>query len=69
MHAEMTRDARWFVQSTINNALDGPEPFRAAALSDDDLGLPEYRATAERFIGRGRCCFVGVRVRLGVRSP
>jgi hypothetical protein len=69
MHGELRREAAWFVNSTINNALDGLEPFRAAGLSDEELGVPAYRALVERVVGAGRRCFVGFRLRLGVTLP
>jgi SAM-dependent methyltransferase len=69
MHGELVRDASWFVHGTINNGLDGLEPFRAAGLTDEDLGVPVYRALVERLVGAGRRCFVGFRIRFGVTFP
>jgi SAM-dependent methyltransferase len=57
-----------FVQLTINQVVDYLDELHERGATDDELGLTEFRATAERVVGRERRWFFGYRVRLGVRA-
>jgi SAM-dependent methyltransferase len=69
LHRVESVSAERYVQWTINQVVDYLEALHERGVTDDELGLTELRATAERIVGREGRCFVGYRVRLGVRSP
>jgi SAM-dependent methyltransferase len=68
LHAVGRGSAERYVQWTINQVVDYLEALHERGVTDDELGLTELRATAERIVGREGRCFVGYRVRLGVRA-
>jgi SAM-dependent methyltransferase len=68
LHGVERGSAERYVQLTINQAVDYLDALRERGATDDELGLTEYRATAERIVGREATWLVGYRVRLGVRA-
>jgi SAM-dependent methyltransferase len=68
LHGVERGSAERYVQLTINQAVDYLDELHARGATDDELGLTEYRAAAERIVGREATWLVGYRVRLGVRA-
>ena len=53
---------------TINQVVDYLDELHERGVTDDELGLTDFRAVAERIVGREASWLVGYRVRLGVRT-
>jgi SAM-dependent methyltransferase len=68
LHSVGHGSAEQYVEWTINQVVDYLAELRAHGVSDDELGLTEFRDAAERIIGRDGRWFVGFRVRLGIRA-
>lgn len=68
LHAVGRGSAERYVQWTINQVVDYLDELHERGVTDDELGLTAFRATAERIVGREGRWFVGYRVRLGVRA-
>jgi SAM-dependent methyltransferase len=68
LHGVGRGSAERYVQWTINQVVDYLDELHERGVTDDELGLTAFRATAERIVGRDGRWFVGYRVRLGVRA-
>jgi SAM-dependent methyltransferase len=68
LHAVGRGSAERYVQWTINQVVDYLDELHERGVTDDELGLTAFRATAERIVGRDGRWFVSYRVRLGVRA-
>jgi len=68
LHSVEFGDASRYLELNINWGAPFVEDLRHLGISDEELQLVEYRAAAERVIGRGGCWFLSWKVRLGVRT-